>query len=68
MAKVGHGRPVKRNKIPKKESKNETRNLQRAKDRERQARKSRSLTRQIRNVRWDEDEFSEEVEELDDIE
>jgi len=68
MAKGGHRRPVKNKKDVKKETVNEAKNLQRMKERQRQSRKSKNLLRQMRGVRWDEDEFSDEVEELDDIE
>jgi len=68
MAKGGHRRPVKNKKAVKKETVNEAKNLQRMKERQRQSRKSKNLLRQMRGVRWDEDEFSDEVEELDDIE
>ncbi len=68
MAKGGHRRPVKRKKIVKREDKNETRNLQRAKNRERRARRSKVLLRQMRGMKWDEEEYSDEIEELDDAE
>ena len=67
MAKGGHRRPVKRKKTVKKDN-DEGRNLQRAKDREKQSRKSKAVIRQMRGMKWDEDEYSEEFEEeLEDV-
>jgi len=68
MSKGGHRRLTKRKKILRKEAPNPVRNLQLVKERKRQARKSRSLTRQIRGMKWDEEEYSEELDELDDVE
>jgi hypothetical protein len=68
MAKGGHRRPVKRKKSIKKDTNSNLRNLRRAKDRERQSRKNKSLLRQMRGMKWDEEEYSEEFEEeLDDV-
>jgi hypothetical protein len=68
MSKGGHRRSTKRKKTLRKEAPNPVINLQRAKERKRKARRSRSLTRQIRGMKWDEEEYSEELDELDDIE
>lgn len=68
MAKGGHRRPVKRKRTVKREDKNEVRNLRRAKSRERRARRSKALLRQMRGMKWDEEEYSDEIEELDDVE
>ena len=42
--------------------------LFRVKSRKKQARKSKTLLRQMRGMKWDEDEYSDEIEELDDME
>ena len=68
MAKGGHRRPVKRKKMVRKETKNEAKGPRVAQDRKKQARKSKALLRQMRGVKWDEDEYSDEIEELDDVE
>jgi hypothetical protein len=69
MAKGGHRRPSKRKKTYKRDSvSNETKNFQRVKDRKKQARKSKSLVRQMRGRKWDEEEYLDEVDELDEIE
>jgi hypothetical protein len=67
MAKGGHRRPTKRRKTAKKDTTNEARNLRLAKARERQSRKSKSLTRQMRGVRWSEEDSEEFEEELEDL-
>ena len=68
MPKDGRKRPAKRKRTVKRGDTNEARNLQRVKSRERQSRKSRSLLRQMRGMKWDEDEYSEEYEEeLEDV-
>jgi len=68
MSKGGRKRPTKRKRIVKTGDTNEVRNLQRVKNRERQSRKSKSLLRQMRGMKWDEEEYSEELEEeLEDI-
>lgn len=63
MAKGGHRRPSKHKKSFRKNTKDEVRNLKQARDREKLLRKSRSLTRQMRGMKWDEEEYSEEFEE-----
>jgi hypothetical protein len=68
MAKGGHRRPVKHNKMAKKDTKNEAKVQRVAEDRKRQTRKSKTLLRQMRGVKWDEDEYSDEFDELDDVE
>ena len=69
MAKGGHRRPSKHKKTYKNDSvNNETKNFQLVKDRKKQARKSKSLVRQMRGKKWDEEEYIEEVDEIDEIE
>jgi hypothetical protein len=68
MSKGGRRRPTKRKKIVRREAPNQAKDLQRAKERKRQARRSKALTRQIRGMKWDEEEYSEELNERDDIE
>lgn len=68
MSKGGHRRSTKRKKLLRKEVPNPVRNMQLVKERKRQVRRSRSLTRQIRGMKWDEEEYSEELDELDGIE
>ena len=70
MAKGGHRRPVKRKKTVRRENntRNEGRGQRVAQDRKKQLRKSKTLLRQMRGVKWDEDEYSDEIEELDDVE
>lgn len=68
MSKGGHRRSTKRKKLLRKEVPNPVRNMQIVKERKRQVRRSRSLTRQIRGMKWDEEEYSEELDELDGIE
>jgi len=69
MAKGGHRRPSKRKKVYRRDSaNNETKNFQRIKDRKKQARKSKSLVRQMRGMKWDEEEYIEEVDELEEVE
>jgi uncharacterized membrane protein len=69
MAKGGHRRPDRRKKTYRKNTGDkDTKNMQIIKDREKQARKSKSLLRQMRGMKWDEEEYSEEIEEeLEDI-
>ncbi|MBD3181760.1 hypothetical protein GF312_05675 [Candidatus Poribacteria bacterium] len=68
MAKGGHRRPYKRKRNNfNRENDNETKNLRKVKGRKQQARKNKTLLRKMRGVKWDEDEYSEELEELDDI-
>jgi len=68
MAKGGHRRPSKRKKVYKRDSvNNETSKFQRVKDRKKQARKSKSLVRQMRGKKWDEEEYIEEVDEMEEI-
>ena len=68
MAKGGHRRPVKRKKTVRRDNSNEPKNLQRAKNQKKQARKNKTLLRQMRGMKWDAEEYSEEIEELDDME
>ena len=68
MAKGGRRRPNKNKKIYRKNDDNkEVKRFQNAKGRKKQARKSESLVRQMRGKKWDEEEYSEEVEELDEV-
>jgi len=69
MAKGGHRRPDKRKKTYRKNTGDQdTKNTQIIRDRKKQARKSKNLLRQMRGMKWDEEEYSEEIEEeLDDI-
>lgn len=69
MAKGGHRRPFKRKKkTVRRENNNESRSLRSAQGRKKQSRKNKALLRQMRGVKWDEDEYSDEIEELDDVE
>ena len=69
MAKGGQRRPTKRKKPMRRDNNNnEPRDLQRAKSRKRQTRKGKTLLRQMRGMKWDEEEYSDEIEELDDME
>lgn len=68
MAKGGRRRPSRNKKIYRKDTGNkEAKRSQSVKSRKKQARKSESLVRQMRGKKWDEEEYSEEVEELDDV-
>jgi hypothetical protein len=68
MAKGGRRRPIKRKRTIKSGDSDEAKNLQRVKKRERESRKSKSLLRQMRGMKWDEEEYSEELEEeLEDV-
>jgi len=64
MAKGSHRRPDKRKKIAKRNvrSSDEIKDFQRIKKREKQSRKSKSLLRQMRGQRWDEEEYADELE------
>jgi hypothetical protein len=66
MAKGGHRRPNKR-KIVNKTKNNDLRNFQRAKERKKETQKSKTLIRQMRGMKWTEEETDEIEEELDDI-
>ena len=68
MAKGGHRRPVKRKRPVGKAAKNEPKNPKRVKDKRRQDQKNKTLLRQMRGMKWDEEEYSDEIEELDDFE
>ena len=68
MAKGGHRRPVKRKRTVGKAVKNQPKNPKRVKDKRRQDQKSKTLLRQMRGMKWDEEEYSDEIEELDDFE
>ena len=69
MAKGGRGKSSKRKKIYKRsDGTREPKNMQRAVDRKKQSRKSKNLLRQMRGMKWDENEYSEEYEEeLEDV-
>lgn len=67
MARRGR-KPAKYKKNFRRNINDETANMQSAKDRKRQSKKSKSLVKQMRGMKWDEEEYSEEFEEeLDDI-
>ena len=70
MAKGGHRRPTKRRQSTRRDytNNNESKDLQRAKSRKRQASKNKTLLRQMRGMKWDEEEYSDEIAELDDME
>jgi hypothetical protein len=68
MAKGGHRRPIKNKKNFKRNTENEGNASKRVEDRQRQSRKDKLLLRQMRGVKWDEEEYSDELEELDDNE
>ena len=71
MAKGGQRRPTKRKRPIRRDNNdnnNESKNLLHAKSRKKQARKGKTLLRQMRGMKWDEEEYSEEIEELDDME
>jgi len=66
MAKGGHRRPTKRKQTYKKKTddgKNSRRAQTVVKNRERRSRKDKSLIRQMRGMKWDEEEYSEDFEE-----
>lgn len=66
MAKGGHRRPVKRKKTYKRrtdDGRNSRDTQALAKNREKRSRKDKSLLRQMRGMKWDEEEYSEEFEE-----
>ena len=64
MAKGGHRRTSKHKKsYRRRDTTKEPRNMQRAMDRKKQSRKSKTLLRQMRGMKWNEDEYSEELEE-----
>lgn len=65
MAKGGHRRPVKQKKNFKRNTESEGNSIQRVKDRQKQLRKDKVLLRQMRGVKWDEEEYNDEIEELD---
>jgi hypothetical protein len=68
MAKGSHRRPAKRKRTVRKTTDNEARNQQRVKDRKRQSRKSKLLIRQMRGMKWNEEEYSDGFEEeLEDV-
>ena len=64
MAKGGRRRPTKRKKTINKQNSDESKKMQLMKNRKRQARKSKSLTRQIRGMKWDPEEYDEELEDV----
>ncbi len=68
MAKGGQRRPVKRKKPVRRDTRNEPKNMRAVKGKKRQERKSQTLLRQMRGMKWDEEEYSDEIEELDDVE
>ena len=61
MAKKGRKRPPKRGKFSRKES-DESKKVQTVKDRKKEVRQHKSLTRQVRGMKWDPEEFDEEFE------
>ena len=69
MAKGGHRKTGKHKKTyRRKDATKEPRNMQRAMDRKKQSRKSKTLLRQMRGMKWNEDEYIEELEEeLEDV-
>ncbi len=68
MAKGGQRRPIKRKRPVRRDTNNEPKNLRRAKGKKRQEVKNKTLLRQMRGMKWDEEEYSDEIEELDDVE
>jgi hypothetical protein len=66
MAKGGRKRTVKRRKTVRKDT-DDSRNLRRIKSREKQSRRSKSLVRQMRGMKWSEEDGEEIEEELEDI-
>ncbi|MFC1717719.1 hypothetical protein ACFL6S_28925 [Candidatus Poribacteria bacterium] len=68
MAKGGHRRPIKRKKPVRRDTNNEPKNLRHTKGKKKQEVKSKTLLRQMRGMKWDEEEYSDEIEELDDVE
>jgi len=68
MAKGGQRRPVKRKRPVRRDNTKEPKTLQRTKSQRKQARKGKTLLRQMRGMKWNEEEYSEEIEELDDME
>lgn len=68
MAKGGHRRPVKHKRNVRKNTESEGKNVQRVRDRQKQSRKNKTLLRQMRGVKWDEEDYTDELEELDDYE
>ena len=71
MAKGGQRRPTKRKKPVRRDNNNnnnESKTLQHTKSRRKQDRKGKTLLRQMRGMKWDEEEYSEEIEELEDME
>ena len=66
MAKGGRKRPVKRKRTVRKDI-DESKTLRRVKSREKQSRKSKSLVRQMRGMKWNEEDGEELEEELEDI-
>ncbi len=68
MAKGGRRRPVKRRFTAKKDTRNEPKNLRRAKGKRKHEIKSKTFLRQMRGMKWDEEEYSDEIEDLDDVE
>ena len=66
MAKGGRKKTLKRRKIVRKDI-DEAKTLRRVKSRERQSRKSKSLVRQMRGMKWSEEDGEELEEELEDI-
>lgn len=68
MAKGGHKRYAKRKNTARKnlDDENSRSVKNRAIDRKKHSRKNRSLVRQMRGMKWNEDEYGEELEELED--
>ena len=61
MAKKGRKRPPKRGKFSRKDS-DDSKKAQNIKDRKREVKQHKSLTRQVRGMKWDPEEFDEEFE------
>jgi len=61
MAKGSHRRPDKRKRENVKYS-DELKDMQRVKDREKEAQKSKALVRQMRGKKWNEEDFDEDFE------
>lgn len=68
MAKGGQRRPGKRKKVIKRDNKSEENTQRRVKGEKNQDKKSKSLVRQMRGVKWDEEEYNDEIDELDEVE
>lgn len=63
MARGGRKRYTKRGKTDRRYNNDEGKIRKSVQDRKKQARKSRTLLRQMRGMKWNEEEYSEEFEE-----